>query len=67
MTKNLDLLKPEDVASILNVHKRTVYRLAKEHKIPYIQIGGTGFSLRFDRKDVENFITSNSVNWHFYP
>lgn len=48
------LLTANEVAEYLSIHPKTIYRLVKEKRIPFIQRGGLG--LRFREKDVEDWI-----------
>lgn len=47
---NTQLVNVGDLARILSVHPQTVYRLAREKKIPHIVVGG---SIRFDPDQVK--------------
>lgn len=47
------LWKPEDVANYLQVSVQSVYRWASQEKIPHLKAGG---SLRFDPKDVQDWV-----------
>lgn len=42
-------LKPIEVAEIFNISVITIYKLARENKIPHFRIGG---SIRFIKKDL---------------
>ena len=48
------LLRPDDVAEILNISARQVRRLAHKGKIPHVVIG---FMYRFDRADIERWLS----------
>ena len=50
------LLRPEDVARIMSISLRAVYRLAEARKIPCIKWDR---SVRFDPVDVAKFIEDN--------
>ncbi len=50
------LLDLNDCAAYLGVSKYTFYRWVNERKIPYIKCG---CSVRFDAKDIENWINKN--------
>ena len=52
------LLRPDDVAEILNISARQVRRLAHKGKIPHVVIG---FMYRFDRADIERWITDHWI------
>lgn len=47
---NSELLKVEQVAALLRLHVMTVYRLAKEGKLPGFKVGGRW---RFQREALE--------------
>lgn len=51
------LLTARDVAALLGISDKTVYRLAKGGRIPYVRLQS---SLRFRRCDVEQWIESRS-------
>ena len=51
-----EALDANDVARILKVSYRTVLRLAERGELPYFRVGDLW---RFERKDVEEFITRN--------
>ena len=48
------LLRPDDVAEILNISARQVRRLAAAGEIPHVIVGTM---YRFDRADIERWIT----------
>jgi len=48
-----ELLKPDDVAKILQISKAKAYTLLKEGGIPTIRIGGL---VRVRREDLEQYI-----------
>lgn len=50
------LLKVKDVARIMSISERAVYRLAEERKLPSIKWDR---SVRFDPVDVAKFIEEN--------
>ena len=47
------LLRPDDVAEILNVSSRQVRRLAAKGEIPHVVVGTM---YRFDRADIERWL-----------
>lgn len=47
------LLRPEEVAEILRLSRRTVIRMARDGEIPCIRIGRL---VRFERADVERWL-----------
>lgn len=52
------VLTPQDVAKILQVSKRTVYKVINEQKIPAIQVGKR---LRILREDLEKWLQENKI------
>lgn len=56
MRQQTTLLKPEEVARIMSISLRAVYRLAEARKIPCIKWDR---SVRFDPTDVAKFIEEN--------
>lgn len=52
------LLDINDCAAYLGVSKYTLYRWVNMRKIPYIKCGHL---LKFDPKDIENWINKNRV------
>lgn len=56
MAQQATLLRPEDVARIMSISLRAVYRLAETRKIPCIKWDR---SVRFDPIDVAKFIENN--------
>ncbi len=52
------LLKPDEVAAILQISKTHAYRLGKEGRIPCIRFGRT---VRFRSEDVARFIAGAST------
>ena len=53
------LLTPDQLADFLNISKTTVYRLIDSRKIPFYKIGG---SIRFDKKDIMNYLQESKIN-----
>ena len=47
------LLRPDDVAALLNVSARQVRRLAAKGEIPHVVVGTM---YRFDRADIERWL-----------
>jgi excisionase family DNA binding protein len=56
---NNNLLTPEQVASILQLHILTIYGYIREGKLDAIRLGR---SYRITPKDLEQFIESNRIN-----
>jgi excisionase family DNA binding protein len=52
------LIGVSDLAAVLNVHERHIYRLVAERRIPYIK---WGHLLRFDAAEVQRWLDSNRV------
>jgi len=52
------LMEPWDVADVLNVSRKTVYKLATSGVLPSVKFGG---ALRFDPADVDAFIEANKA------
>ena len=53
-----DIITPSQVASLLQIHVKTVYRLAEEGKIPGNRIGR---SWRFSRADIISLISNRQT------
>jgi len=49
------LLKPGQVAQVLNISPRTLHTLCRRRKIRFIKIGG---QLRFEAEDLTDYIRS---------
>lgn len=56
---NNNLLTPEQVAGILQLHILTIYGYIREGKLDAIRLGR---SYRITPKDLEQFIESNRIN-----
>jgi excisionase family DNA binding protein len=52
------LLRATEVAKIMGISLRAVYRLTEKKKLPFVKWDR---SVRFDAQDVENFIENNKV------
>ena len=55
----MNLLTPEDVASILKVNKRTIYFWVEKNMINHIKINKK--IIRFRHQDIEEFLNSHTV------
>lgn len=51
-------LKPDDLATFLNVSRPTVYRLIERRLFPFYKIGG---SLRFKLQDIMDYVENNRI------
>ena len=60
----MNLLRPKDVASILNCSVSEVYNLKDRGKLPWCKIGGM---VRFRPEDVRAFIQSSIVEVRLEP
>ncbi len=54
------LLTVKEVAELLNLSKFAVYDMVYENKIPYVKIGHTNRSLRFDRQKISVWLSKQS-------
>lgn len=52
------LLNPQQVAAYLDLSIHTIYKFVSQRKIPHIKIGKL---LKFDRQEIDRWITRNSV------
>lgn len=57
---NDELLKPQDVASILKVTPQAVYQMKKRGTIKAVELGMK--SVRFRRSEIERLIEGKGVN-----
>ncbi len=53
-----DLLTPDEVAAILRISKISVYRMVDRREIRFHRVCGR---LRFERSDVEQYLTAGTV------
>lgn len=58
----ISLLKPAEVAEILNISKQQVYKLVQERKIPSVRIGK---SVRVKRQDLDTYIKNSWTGWEY--
>lgn len=58
------MMTVDQVASLLQISRASVYRLAQQREISHFTIKGNRRTrvLRFRQKDIERFITSNMIN-----
>jgi excisionase family DNA binding protein len=54
-----EIMTPSEVAALLKIHLKTVYKLAEKGVIPGNRIGR---SWRFSRSDVLELVSSKSMN-----
>ncbi len=59
--KPTDALSVRDVATLLNVTEKTIYRLAQKHELPGFKVAGTW---RFLRGDIFQWIASQKEVVH---
>jgi len=50
---NKNFLKPDELASFLNISRLSLYRLTNKRKIPFYKVGR---NLRFKREDIINYL-----------
>jgi excisionase family DNA binding protein len=55
---SIDLLTIREAANLLRLSVSGVRRLQRQRRIPFIKLGG---SIRFDRRDLANFLNKNRV------
>lgn len=53
------LLKAEDVARLLQIKTKTVYKLASEGAIPRVKVGN---AVRFDPDEIEKWMNTGGTN-----
>jgi excisionase family DNA binding protein len=53
-----EILTPKEAGLYLNVHVRTIYRLAKEGRIPFCKVGGRW---RFSKAALEEWFLEDNV------
>ncbi|MGH7826469.1 MAG: helix-turn-helix domain-containing protein [Candidatus Binatia bacterium] len=59
-----EIMTPSEVAALLKIHLKTVYKLAEKGVIPGNRIGR---SWRFSRSDVLELVSSRSMNLSDQP
>jgi excisionase family DNA binding protein len=55
---SIDLLTIREAANLLRLSVSGLRRLQRQRRIPFIKLGG---SIRFDRRDLANFLNKNRV------
>ncbi|MGB2694955.1 MAG: helix-turn-helix domain-containing protein [Dehalococcoidia bacterium] len=53
-------MRPEDVATICDVHEKTVYRAIKAGKLRAAQLGARG-TIRITPEDIDNWVSGSVV------
>ena len=56
------LLKITELAELLNINKFALYNMVYANKIPYVKIGKTNRSIRFDIKKITAWLDKNSCD-----
>jgi excisionase family DNA binding protein len=56
------LLKITELAELLNINKFALYNMVYANKIPYVKIGKTNRSIRFDIKKINAWLDKNSCD-----
>jgi excisionase family DNA binding protein len=59
MSEESDLIRIKEVARILDVTEKTVYKMANDAEIPAFKIGG---SWRFKRKEITEWLEKQRNN-----
>lgn len=54
-----EYLKPTELAKLLKIHRKTVYKLLKKGELPAFHFGR---SWRFSRAEIDKYIAKRSVN-----
>jgi excisionase family DNA binding protein len=58
-----DLLKPGEVARMLQVSRTWLYSAAKDGRIPSVRLGGPGGPVRFVQEDIEQWLDRARRAW----
>jgi excisionase family DNA binding protein len=58
-----DLLKPGEVARMLQVSRTWLYNAAKDGRIPSVRLGGPGGPVRFVQEDIEQWLDRARRAW----
>jgi excisionase family DNA binding protein len=56
------LLTVKDVSKMLSLSKYAIYQMIYKDAIPYIRIGATNRSVRFDSQKIKEWINKNSCD-----
>jgi excisionase family DNA binding protein len=54
------LLRLDEAAARLSVHRGTLHRWAREGRVPVVQFGGPGAALRFDVDALDRWIDEHA-------
>lgn len=57
------LMKPREVATMLGVSSSWVYDAANKGRIPAVRLGGDNGPVRFDQRDVEEWLRAARETW----
>ena len=58
-----DLLKPSDVARMLQVSRTWLYDAAKDGRIPSVRLGGPDGPVRFVEEDIQQWLDRARRAW----
>jgi excisionase family DNA binding protein len=58
-----DLLKPSEVARMLQVSRTWLYDAAKDGRIPSVRLGGPHGPVRFVEQDIEQWLERARQGW----
>ena len=58
-----DLLKPGEVARMLQVSRTWLYNAAKDGRIPSVRLGGPDGPVRFVEEDIEQWLERARQAW----
>ena len=56
------LLTVKEVAKIIQLSKYAIYQMVANDSIPYIKIGATNRSVRFDKEKIEKWLNKKSYD-----
>ena len=56
------LLTVKEVAEIIQLSKYAIYQMVANDSIPYIKIGATNRSVRFDKDKIEKWLKKHSCD-----
>lgn len=59
---SIELITPKELAKLFKCSEKTIYKMTKERKIPYVRL----FSdMRFKVKDIEKLLDKKTINKNF--